>query len=142
MDNQIYIPPEGPPQKSAPQFFDQIGLEQLYEMSWIQYQLFRKTPINGLFPERDADLKKASEKQAEFMYGVMGGPKLYIQKHGPPRMRARHIPFHIDEAAKNAWLDCYKKAFTQCEGLGLNATDQEELLSWIESFSAWMVNRG
>ncbi|MGA0334401.1 MAG: bacitracin resistance protein BacA, partial [Kiritimatiellia bacterium] len=93
MDNQIYIPPEGPPQESAPLLFAKIGLEKLYEMAWNQYQRFQDTPIAHLFPAEEAALKEASEKQAEFLCGVMGGPRLYHEKHGPPRMRARHLPF-------------------------------------------------
>lgn len=141
MDNQIYIPPQGPPQQSAPPFFDLIGLKRLYEMAWIQYQLFRDTPIHHMFPQDEAGLKEASEKQAEFLCGVMGGPKIYIKKNGPPRMRARHIPFAIDGEARQVWLDCFKTAFFQCEGLGLNEINQKILLNWIETFSAWMVNR-
>lgn len=141
MDNQIYTPPEGPPRESAPQFYDKIGLEKLYEMTWIQYQLFKETSIAHLFPQEDVGLKEASEKQAEFMCGVMGGPRIYIEKHGPPRMRARHIPFAIDETARQAWLDCYKTAFTHCDGFGLSEDDQQTLVRWIEGFSAWMVNR-
>ncbi|WFB34490.1 bacitracin resistance protein BacA [Kiritimatiellota bacterium B12222] len=141
MDSQLYVPPQGPPQISAPHFFDKIGLEKLYEMAWIQYQLFKGTSIASLFPVEEEALKEASEKQAEFMAGVMGGPRLYIEKHGPPRMRARHVPFVIDEAARQAWLDCYKQAFVQCDGLGLTQDEQQVLLGWIEGFSAWMVNR-
>ncbi len=141
MDNQLYIPPQGPPQQSAPQFFDQIGLDKLYEMAWVQYQLFLETSIAHMFPQDEAGLKEASEKQAEFMCGLLGGPKIYIEKHGPPRMRARHLPFAIDAEARDAWLQCYKQAFRQCDGLGLSKEDQQTLVNWLEGFSAWMVNR-
>jgi hemoglobin len=141
MQNQIYTPPQGPPRISAPPLYDKIGLERLYEMAWIQYQALGTSRIAELFPEEEAELKAASEKQAEFMCGVMGGPKVYIEKHGPPRMRARHLPFAIDEAARQEWLRCFRLAFDQCGGVGLDETDQTMLLNWIEVFSAWMVNR-
>lgn len=141
MEKQIYTPPEGPPQNSAPAFYDKIGMDRLYQMAWLQYQLFPKSAIAHLFPADEADLKAAANKQAEFMAGVMGGPKIYIEKHGPPRMRARHVPFAIDEQARQEWLRCYRQAFAACQGLDLAPADQQTLLSWIEDFSAWMVNR-
>lgn len=142
MDNQIYIPPEGPPRDSAPPLFDKIGLERLYEMAWIQYRLFRDTPIFPMFPQDEEGLKQASEKQAEFLCGLLGGPKIYLQKYGHPRMRARHLPFPIDREARDQWLACFEKAFAQCGGLGLDETERASLLKWIQDFSLWMVNKG
>lgn len=141
MDQHIYTPPTGPPQISAPQFYDRIGLDRLYDLAWRQYQQFPETRIASMFPQDEKGLKEASEKQAEFMAGVMGGPRIYIEKHGPPRMRARHFPFAIDASAREIWLDCYLMAFAQCGGLGLNQEDQKTLLEWVKVFSAWMVNR-
>ncbi|MEX2606599.1 MAG: bacitracin resistance protein BacA [Kiritimatiellia bacterium] len=141
MQNQLYTPPQGPPQISAPSLYEKIGLDRLYEMAWIQYQALGESRIAGLFPTEKAALKAASEKQAEFLCGVMGGPKVYIGKHGPPRMRARHLPFAIDENARQEWLRCLRLAFDQCGQLGLDESDQVLLLDWIGVFSAWMVNR-
>lgn len=141
MQNQLYTPADGPPQISAPLLFEKIGLDRLYEMAWIQYQALGTSRIAELFPVEQAELKEASEKQAEFLCGVMGGPKLYIAKHGPPRMRARHLPFAIDEAARQEWLRCFHLAFDQCGHLGLHEPDQALLVNWIEAFSAWMITR-
>lgn len=141
MQNQIYTPPEGPPRISAPPLFEKMDLDRLYEMAWIQYQALATSRIADMFPTEEAELKAASEKQAEFLCGVMGGPGLYREKHGPPRMRARHMPFAIDEAARREWLRCFRLAFDACGHLGLAEPDRTLLLNWIELFSAWMVNR-
>lgn len=141
MEDQLYIPPQGPPQETAPVLFDQIGFDRLYRMAWIQYQMFPNTAIAHMFPTEEAELKAASCKQAEFMGGLLGGPKVYLEKHGPPRMRARHLPFAIDEQARQEWLRCFHQAFDACNGLDLPEEDQQRLCKWIEAFSAWMVNR-
>lgn len=39
-----------------------------------------------------------------------GGPQTYMEQRGHPRLRRRHFPFPIDEAARDAWLLCMGKA--------------------------------
>ncbi len=138
---QPYIPPGGPPRVSPPRAFSTVGLDALYAMAWVQYQLLARSAIGHMFPTDVAELRAASRRNAEFMCGMLGGPTLYQQQYGPPRMRARHLPFAIDEAARQVWLRCYREAFAQSSHLGLSPEDQAALLEWIEQFSAWMVNR-
>ena len=40
----------------------------------------------------------------------LGGPDLYVQKHGHPRLRMRHAPFPIGEAERDQWLACMAAA--------------------------------
>ena len=40
-------------------------------------------------------LKASREKLYMFMTGWLGGPQLYVEKHGHPRLRQRHFPFAI-----------------------------------------------
>ncbi|MDX8383875.1 MAG: globin, partial [Ghiorsea sp.] len=42
--------------------------------------------------------------------GWMGGPSLYMEKFGHPRLRKRHMPFAIDESARDQWILCMKHA--------------------------------
>src|SRR5690606_11998406 len=39
------------------------------------------------------DLKPARDKLYWFLSGWLGGPNLYIEQFGHPRLRARHLPF-------------------------------------------------
>lgn len=52
-----------------------------------------------------------------FMYlsGWLGGPPLYEEKWGHPRLRMRHFPFTIgdDEAAE--WMRCMRAAFDRVD---------------------------
>jgi len=141
MQSNLYTPPSGPPQASPPQIFAKVGMQALYDMVWIQYQELSRSNIAHMFPTDEDELRAASQRNAEFMCGILGGPKIYQQKYGPPQMRRRHMPFAIDEPARQEWLRCYRHAFEQSNALGLSSKEQKALLSWIENFSAWMVNR-
>jgi len=53
-----------------------------------------------------ADLSNARERLFWFLSGWMGGPQLYWEKIGHPRLRARHLPFAIDSDAAKQWMLC------------------------------------
>jgi len=49
-------------------------------------------------------------------------PRLYTPDRGPPRLRGRHLPFAIDAAARDAWMDCMRRALAEtCADAGLRA---------------------
>lgn len=140
MQNTVYTPPSGPPQVNAPSLYESMGSEALFQLSWEVYQRLGTSGIAHLFPKGN-ELRAASERQAEFLMGLLGGPPLYRQKHGPPRMRARHLPFPIDEAARQEWLRCFRDALDDGSACGLSPAQTLELMTWLEAFSAWMVNK-
>jgi hemoglobin len=55
-------------------------------------------------------LASAREKLYQFLSGWLGGPPLYVEKHGPPMLRARHLPFAIGVAERDQWLACMRRA--------------------------------
>jgi len=60
-----------------------------------------------------ADLASAREKLFLFLCGWLGGPPLYVDKYGHPMLRARHLPFTINERARDEWLYCMYKALDE-----------------------------
>ena len=56
------------------------------------------------------DMPLIREKFFEFLSGWLGGPGLYENKYGHPRLRARHLPFAIDQKLKEQWMYCMGKA--------------------------------
>ena len=60
-----------------------------------------------------ADLSGADEKLFMFFSGWLGGPDLYVQRHGHPRLRARHLPFSIGTRERDEWLLCMKQALDE-----------------------------
>lgn len=68
--------------------------------------------IRVLHPE---SLDSSREKLWLFLVGWLGGPPLYMERVGPPMLRARHLPFPIGEAERDAWLWCMERALDEQE---------------------------
>lgn len=66
--------------------------------------------VRAMHPE---DLTAAREKLFMFLTGWMGGPQLYIERYGHPRLRARHMPFAIGESERDQWMYCMIQAMHQ-----------------------------
>lgn len=70
----------------------------------------------------EADLGPTRRLLARYLSEWMGGPRLYTPDRGPPRLRGRHLPFAIDTAARDAWMDCMRRALSEtCPDAGLRA---------------------
>lgn len=66
------------------------------------YQGVENCPLlRQMYPD---ELAPAKERLALFLIQRFGGPTEYNDKRGHPRLRMRHIPFHVDLAARDAWL--------------------------------------
>jgi len=65
-----------------------------------------------IFPD---DLTEVARKQMLFMAQFLGGPALYSEERGHPRLRRRHLPFPITPERKDAWLACMKEAMIEAE---------------------------
>ncbi len=55
-------------------------------------------------------LAGSEEKLFMYLTGWLGGPQLYVERFGHPRLRARHLPFPIDGNARDQWLMCMRLA--------------------------------
>jgi hemoglobin len=142
--NQIYTPPGGPPQGPPPPagIYEAIGEEGLYQLLDDFYRRLGESTIQDIFPQGEMALKAASEKSADFFIGLLGGPPLYHQRYGPPRLRARHLPFPIPDASRIVWLQCFAESLdvaTAEERFPVGLRDP--FYAFLESFSTWMVNR-
>jgi hemoglobin len=62
-------------------------------------------------------LVQSREKLFMFLSGWSGGPGLYMEKYGHPRLRMRHAPFVIGERERNQWLWCMNKALDESDFL-------------------------
>lgn len=80
------------------------------------YDLMDSAPeaegIRALHPE---SLESSREKLHLFLVGWLGGPPLYVERFGPPMLRARHLPFPIGEAERDAWMWCMDRALDDQE---------------------------
>ena len=118
-----------------------MGRENLFRMSADHYEELGRSSIAHMFAGDEEGRRAQSRRQAMFLSGVLGGPPLYVQLVGSPRMRARHLPFVIDEAAREEWLRCYRVILRHPERYDFPADRVDDFLDFLERFSAWMVNR-
>lgn len=70
------------------------------------------TELRSLHP---ATLEGSRDKLHWFLCGWLGGPDLYQQRFGHPRLRARHLPYAIGLRERDQWLACMQQAMSECE---------------------------
>ena len=59
------------------------------------------------------DISESAHKLKYFLSGWTGGPPLYMEKFGHPRLRMRHNPFPIGLKEAEQWMYCMKKALAK-----------------------------
>jgi len=69
-----------------------------------------RTDVTELRQLHAADLTDARDKLFMFLSGWLGGPALYIEKYGHPRLRQRHMHFKIGELERDQWMSCINQA--------------------------------
>jgi hemoglobin len=67
--------------------------------------------LGPMYPKDD--MTGAEERLRDFLIGRFGGPPTYVEKRGHPRLRMRHSPFRLDEAARNRWVQLMDRALDQ-----------------------------
>jgi hemoglobin len=85
----------------------------------------------------DDDLTADKHKLAAFLSGWLGGPPLYWQEYGHPRLRMRHAHLPIDTAAAAAWLTCMMAALGEVVE---DAAFREELVARFAHTAAHLRN--
>jgi len=83
-------------------------------------------------------LDAAREKLFLFLAGWLGGPPLYVDRYGHPRLRARHLPFAIGIRERDQWLACMRQAL---DDAGVEAALAAKLMEAFFGTADWMRNR-
>jgi hemoglobin len=84
------------------------------------------------------DLAAAEERLRDFLIGRFGGPQRYVERRGHPRLRMRHAPFAIDQAARNRWVMLIDRALNEAR-LPNDATSL--LREFLHSTANFTINR-
>jgi len=92
--------------------------------------------LGPMYPAHD--LVGAEERLRDFLIGRFGGPPRYIEQRGHPRLRMRHMPFAIDEAARNRWVMLMDRALDEAR-LPDDATSL--LREFLHAMATFMINR-
>lgn len=138
MSHQPNTPSPQTGSQPSPEIYGIMGEENIFKMAADFYEELEKSSLRPMFPE---DMPTASQKFAYFLVGILGGPLLYHQYYGQPMMRARHLPFRIDEAARQEWLNCFNRVLDQAvEQYNFPTEHLPSFRNFLTHFSAWMVN--
>ena len=84
-------------------------------------------------------LDGSRDKLFWFLSGWLGGPDLYIERFGHPRLRARHLPYAIGVRERDQWMACMTQAMTEC---ALDPVLAARLRESFANTADWMRNRG
>ena len=115
--------------------FDELGEENIKVLVNRFYDLvFSDERIAHLFKTDKALIK---EKQRLFLTQFLGGPALYSEVYGHPKLRARHLPHPIGIKEAEAWLSCMSQAIAT---LSVDKTIKDELIKRFVPTAMFMVN--
>ncbi|MGX2040157.1 group II truncated hemoglobin [Methylocaldum sp. MU1018] len=93
----------------------------------------------GIRAMHPADLSSSKDKLFKFLSGWLGGPNLYWQEFGHPRLRMRHFPFPIGENERDQWLLCMFKAL---DDMPVDVALRESLARAFAQTANHMINQG
>ncbi|HVV29668.1 MAG TPA: globin [Mycobacteriales bacterium] len=108
--------------------YDRVGGEEFFRtLVGRFYAGVADDPVlRPLYPEED--LGPAAERLTMFLMQYWGGPATYSERRGHPRLRMRHVGFHIGPAARDAWLTHMSAAL---DSMGLPDDDDQELRGYL-----------
>ena len=118
-------------------FYDAVGGHETFRrLIAAFYRRVETDPvIRPLYPEED--LGPAAERLRMFLEQYWGGPRTYNEVRGHPRLRARHVPFRIDEQARVAWLANMRAALDE---IGLHPEADRVLWDYLKTAAQMLVN--
>ena len=90
-----------------------------------------------LYPEPH-DLAPARHRLTLFLAQYWGGPSLYSDERGHPRLRMRHVPFSIGGEERDRWLVHMRAAVASLEP---PADIERALLDYFDMAAESMRNR-
>lgn len=104
-------PAAGPATAQTP--YDRIGGEEgIRRLTRRFYELMDSLPeaaaCRAVHPP---SLVRAEQRLFEYLSGWLGGPPLFVERHGHPMLRRRHFVARIDSPEIEGWLICFTRAW-------------------------------
>lgn len=92
-----------------------------------------------LRPVYPADLEPGKAKLKLFFEQWLGGPPVYTNLYGHPRLRRRHFPFVIEEKHAGRWLRHMREAMAEA---GMTQDELKVIFESLGPLAQHMVNAG
>jgi hemoglobin len=118
--------------------YEQIGGEPVFRRLVHRfYQEVAADPeLRPVYPSKD--LGPAEEHLRLFLIQYWGGPQTYNELRGHPRLRMRHVRFHISERERDAWLRHMRTALDE---LALDPDHDQQLWEYLTMAAHSLVNQ-
>ena len=118
-------------------FYDEVGGHDTFvRLVNAFYRGVATDPVlKPMYPEED--LAPAAERLTLFLEQYWGGPTTYSEQRGHPRLRMRHLPFHVNPDARARWLQHMRAAVDE---LGLSPLHEATLWDYLQRAAHAMVN--
>ena len=118
-------------------FYEAVGGEETFtRLVHRFYQEVAADPmLRPVYPAKD--LRPAEEHLRLFLIQYWGGPTTYNELRGHPRLRMRHVRFHIGEAERDAWLRHMRTALDE---LDLDESLDAQLWDYLVMAAHSLVN--
>ena len=100
---------------------------------------YRRVPTDEILGPmyHDRDMAEAQWRLREFLIGRFGGPMRYVEKRGHPRLRMRHVPFLINQATRDRWIELMGAALDEVK---LQNDASGILRRFFEDTATFMMN--
>ncbi len=117
--------------------YSMIGTEGFTRLVAAFYrQIPRDDLLGPMYPAQD--LPGAEQRLRDFLIYRFGGPQTYIEQRGHPRLRARHSPFSINQAARDRWMQLMNIALSEA---ALPGEAEQVLRKFLDEMSSFMINQ-
>ena len=121
-------------------FYDAVGGEETFRTIVSEfYKQVKDDDILGPMYPAD-DMAGAEDRLRWFLAQYWGGPETFNEKRGHPRLRMRHARFHIDEAARDRWLELMANAMETVDEKTLPAEHRAAMWDHMERVAQMLVN--
>jgi hemoglobin len=101
---------------------------------------YRRVPqddiLGPMYPAHD--LAGSEQRLRDFLIYRLGGPPRYIEQRGHPRLRVRHAPFHINQAARERWMQLMTAAL---EEAAFPPEADQFLRTFLGEIATFLINR-
>lgn len=92
--------------------------------------------LGPMYP--DHDFEGAEQRLRDFLIFRFGGPQTYIMERGHPRLRMRHAPFVVDQAARDRWVLLMDEALQE---VALPEEAEQMLRPFFHDVATFLMNR-
>jgi len=118
-------------------FYDEVGGHDVFRrlVDAFYREVAADDILRPMYPEED--LGPAAERLLLFLEQYWGGPTTYGETRGHPRLRMRHMPFHVNPEARDRWLRAMRIAVDEAQ---LSPLHEATLWDYLQRAAHAMVN--